>query len=433
MTEQVAPPRVVGIVGASLLNLNGMIGAGIFALPALLYVGLGNYAPFAILLFVIPTACLAAVIAKLSTLFERSGGSQLYAETALGKYPGFQVGWFIICASSTGRAANFHVLVSYLAALFPIFDGPVARPVTIVAAISFMTFLSVIGTKRSIGGVWVGTLIKLTPLIILCGLGIGMNGIPSGTQLPSFSGLESVALLIAYAFSGFATATFAAGETKNPRTNVFRSILLALVGVAVFYALVQWAYIVIAPETGTADTPLAAAAQKLLGDWGAVMISVAAVFSIATNQLTGFVAFPRILLGMGERKLLPKFFAHVSPRFLTPDYAILSFGLFVTMIAVSGSFATLATLLVAVEQVIFTLVLLSFGLLWKSNFRGLRDSTGPRWLAVFSVATAMVVWMSLQVPATAGFSTLAMIAIGTILYFIARNRVSRQQPQVAQT
>jgi hypothetical protein len=45
MTEQVAPPRVVGIVGGSLLNLNGMIGAGIFALPALLYVGLGNYAP----------------------------------------------------------------------------------------------------------------------------------------------------------------------------------------------------------------------------------------------------------------------------------------------------------------------------------------------------------------------------------------------------
>lgn len=53
----------------------------------------------------------------------------------------------------------------------------------------------------------------------------------------------------------------------------------------------------------------------------------------------------------------------IAPRFPTPEYAILSFGLFVTAIAISGSFATLATLLVAVEQIIFTLVLISFGVL----------------------------------------------------------------------
>ncbi|GAA4643372.1 APC family permease [Pontixanthobacter gangjinensis] len=410
-----------------------MIGAGIFALPALLYLGLGNYAPFAIILFAIPTACLAAVIAKLSTLFERSGGGQLYVETALGKYTGFQVGWFVICASSTGRAANFHVLVSYLAALFPFFGGSIARPVTIIALISFMTFLSVIGTKRSLGGVWIGTIAKLAPLVLLCVLGIGMNGIPTGTELPSFSELESVALLIAYAFSGFATAATTAGETKDPHTSIYRSIFMALAGVAIFYAMVQWAYIVIAPDIGPEDTPLAAAAQKLLGDWGAVMISAAAVFSIATNQLTGFIVYPRILLGMSERKLLPGFFAHVSPRFLTPDYAILSFGLFVMLIAISGSFATLATLLVAVEQIIFALVLISFGVFWKNNFRGLRDAIGPRWLVVFPVAAAMVVWMSIQVPATAVLSTAGMIAIGTIFYFVSRNSVARKLPKVQQS
>lgn len=109
MSDRAEPPRVVRTAGAVLLNLNGMVGAGIFALPALLYLNIGSFAPIAVLLFAIPIACVAAIIAKLSTLFERSGGGQLYAETALGKFAGFQAGWLTICASTTGRAANFHV------------------------------------------------------------------------------------------------------------------------------------------------------------------------------------------------------------------------------------------------------------------------------------------------------------------------------------
>ena len=422
MTEKLVPPRAVGIAGATLLNLNGMIGAGIFALPALLYAGVGSFAPIAILMFAIPTICLALIPAKLSTLFERSGGAQLHVETAMGKYAGYQVGWFVICASSTGRAANFHVLVAYLAALFPVFDGPIARPFTILGLIAFIATLTVIGTKRSIGGVWIGSFLKLAPLVLLCALGIGMNGFPYNIELPSFSGLESIALLIAYAFSGFGTAITLAGETKEPRTTLFRSVVLALGGVAIFYAAVQWAYIAIGPEVGTGETPLAAAAQQALGYWGGVMISVAAVFSIATNQLSGFVAFPRVLFGMAERNLLPKFFSHVSRRFLTPDFAIVSYAAFVAAIAVSGTFASLAVLLVAVEQVIFALVLISMFILWRKNFRGLKDSMGWQWLGILPVAVALVGWMSAQIPATALVSTMVMIGIGTVLYSLSARK-----------
>ena len=38
------PPRVVGKLGATLMSVNGMIGAGIFALPAFLYAEVGNFA-----------------------------------------------------------------------------------------------------------------------------------------------------------------------------------------------------------------------------------------------------------------------------------------------------------------------------------------------------------------------------------------------------
>ncbi len=428
MSDSVDPPRVVRTAGAILLNLNGMVGAGIFALPALLYLNIGSFAPVAILLFALPIACVAAIIAKLSTLFERSGGIQLYAETALGNFAGFQTGWLIICASTTGRAANFHVLVSYLAALFPLFEGPVARPVTIIALIAFMTLLGITGTRRSLGGIWIGTLLKFTPLVLLCLVGFGSNGFPDAISLPSFSGMESVALLIAYAFSGFGASVTAAGETRDPRTTLFRSVLFAIGGVAVFYAIVQWAYIAIDPDVGSADTPLAAAGQKLFGDWGAMMISIAAVFSIGTNQLSSFVVMPRILFGMGERRLLPAFFAHVSPRYRTPDHAILAYAGIVTIIALSGSFATLLPLLVAVEQAIFLLLLASLFLFWRNNFRGLRDAMGGVWLVIVPVASAMVLWMSAQIPALAVLSLAGLAVLGAALYWLARRAVAFERP-----
>ena len=67
---------------------------------------------------------------------------------------------------------------------------------------------------------------------------------------------------MAYAFSGFATAAGSAGETKDPRKTIYRSVIAGLVAVAVFYAFVQWAYIAIGPEAAETDAPLAAAAQK---------------------------------------------------------------------------------------------------------------------------------------------------------------------------
>jgi len=424
MTDKLVPPRVVGTLAASLLNINGMVGAGIFALPALLYAGVGNFAPFAILVFAIPTACLALVVAKMSTLFSESGGIQLYVETALGKFTGFEVGWFVFCSSIVGRAASLHVLVSYLAALFPIFEGPIARPLTILSSVAFITTLTVVGTKRAVGGIWIGTILKLTPLFLLIIFGFGMNGVPTDIELPAFGGMESVALLIAYAFSGFATSAIAAGETKNPKSTIFRSIVFALAGTAIAYAAIQWAYIAIGPEVSATgqpdDAPLASAAQKLFGEWAAIMISVAAVFSIATNQLAGFIVYPRLLYGMADRGQLPRFFSHISERYLTPDHAVLFFGLCLAAIAVSGSFALLASLLVAIEQVVFALLLVAFVIFWRSNFCAMKDETGLIWLVIFLIATALVIWLSVQLTISAIVPTLAMIVIGAVLYVVAK-------------
>lgn len=76
MANAAAPPRVVGPVASALTNVNGMIGAGIFAMPAILYSTLGNFAPWMILLVGAMVGCSAMVIAQLASMFRQSGGSQ---------------------------------------------------------------------------------------------------------------------------------------------------------------------------------------------------------------------------------------------------------------------------------------------------------------------------------------------------------------------
>ncbi|MEL6877827.1 MAG: APC family permease [Pseudomonadota bacterium] len=414
------PPRAIGLVGATVINLNSVVGSGIFALPALLFAAAGTFSPFALLIFACLYACIMAVIAKLSTIFRQSGGAQLYAQHAFGPMVGFQAGWFGLTANMAGASANFHVLVSYMAAIFPFFDDPAIRLATIAALILFFTAISASGTSRSIRAIELGTVLKLAPLLLLIVLGFTFNGVPTDVSLPVFSEIEAIALLIAYAFSGADVAVAAAGETKEPRKTLMRAIFINLGGVAIFYALVQWAYIAIAPDPAEVNVPLAAAGKALLGPAGSLMISLAAIFSVATFQLNAFVAIPRIAYGMARRGLLPHVVAYVSPRLETPIVAIGAYGAIIALLALSGSFTILATLMVSVEQVLFSSSILALIVMWWRNDAGLRDTMGARWLLIMPVAIGLVAWLFSQVPADTIVSTLGFLIVGFVLYFLSK-------------
>lgn len=425
MTEGSAPPRVVGLAGAVLINLNGVIGAGIFALPALLYAGVGGIAPLVVLAYALVMIPPLLVVAKLSTMFDQSGGSQLYAEHAFGPFAGFQTGIAILILNMAGRAANFHVLVAYLAAMFPVFDPPLMRLATILTLIVLVTTLSTVGTRRSIEAIWVGTALKLGPILLICLAGLLANGMPTAVTLPEFTNIESFALLLAYAYSGCELSIFAAGEVKDPRRTVYRSIFVNLAVIALFYAFVQWAYIAIDPQQVDSDRPLASAGQAVLGQWGVIAISVAAIFSIGTNQLSNFVTMPRILFGMGERGLLPAFFARVSSRFLTPANAIASYALIVAMLALSGTFEALATFTVALETLAW---LAGLAALPVMLFRGeiATSRTGAfGWMAIVAAAMLFNFWLLKQVPADAVLPTLGALLVGAALYALARRTSAR--------
>ena len=426
MSTDVKPPRVVGMAGALIVGFNGVVGSGIFALPALLFVAAGTFSPFAILVFACLYATVIAVVAKLSTVFRQSGGHQLYAEHAFGPVVGFQIGWFSLVASMSGAAANFHVLVSYLAAIFPVFEIPAVRLATILALIVFFTAISISGTARSIKVLMLGTFLKFVPIIVLCLFGLIQNGVPSDVTLPTFSKFESIALLLAFAFSGCDSAVLAAGEVKNPRKMLFGSLFANLALVAIFYALIQLAYVAVAPDPSAIDRPIAAMGADLFGPSGSLAVSIAVIFSIATLLLNVFVVVPRIAYGMARRGVLPHIFSYVSPRFKTPAVAIAGFGTIVAALSLSGGFTMLATLLVSIEQLVYLTVTAALIVMWKRREAGLRDTLGLGWAFIILAAIGYMTWLLSQLSLGDALNTGVIVLIGLVLYTLSRRAGVKQ-------
>ena len=423
MNQTEKPPRVMRSFGATLMSVNGMIGAGIFALPALLYNAAGNFSPWLFLIFGLFYACNVLVVARLASLFRASGGPQLYTETAFGPFTGFQVGWILVIAMAAGRAATLYVLVSYLAVFFPFLEGPVARPVAMLALLSILSGISISGMRNSITGLGVGTALKLTPILILCAFGIARGNVATELVLPDFETFESVALLVFFAFSGTISATFCAGEVEDPRRTIPRSMLLSLAAIILLYMLVQFAYITAgAPNDDSDATPLAAAAGVFFGRPGLIVMTLGAIFSIATNALTFFISGPRVIYAMADRGLLPHSLSGISERYRTPQRAIVLFTLIVAGIAITGAFAFLVSVMGVASLLASLVVFAAFVALHRPGKVSFGAPLTPTWIVILAIAVAFSVYAIVQAPLESFALVGVLIAIGTVLYWATAGR-----------
>jgi len=341
MAEDLQPSattrRDVGIWGAAVLALNGMIGAAIFGLPGKLDSAVGSFAPWLLLLAGIGIMPVVLCYADLAGRFDASGGPQLYAGKAFGKFIGFEAGWMLYTARAASLAANAHVLAAYAGALWP----PLNSPITIIVTVSAITLVNVIGIRRAVDTMGGMTMLKLAPLILIGALGLLLAPVPTPV-LPEFSAVEGVALAALYAFVGFEAATIPAGETRDPQRNIPRALLLTVTAVTLLYVLVQLAYS--ASGIGESDAPLAALASQSLGPVGVMILGVTAIVSVLANQLSAVTSISRITSSFAHEGLLPRWFGEISPRFATPVNSILTVGGIGLGLALSGTFITLAVI-----------------------------------------------------------------------------------------
>jgi len=327
------------------LAINSIIGAGIFGLPSEVFARIGVYSVFAVLVCAVVVASIILCFAEVSSRFSGTGGPYLYAREAFGPLVGFEVGWMIWIARLTAFAANCNLFVGYLSFLWPPAGSPAGRAVTICLVVLSLAAVNLVGVRNAARVSNLFTVAKLLPLVLFITVGFFFLN-PGAFVLgpgPEFSDFSVSVLLLVYAFSGFEMATIPGGETRDPRRDMPRALIIAIGFVAVFYFLIQVVAIGTLPDLAGSTRPLADAGRRFLGVLGGVIISVGALVSIFGNLNVIVLVGSRIPFAMAERGELPRFLSVAHRRFHTPHNAILVTTAIVLVLTLSGTFVYAAT------------------------------------------------------------------------------------------
>lgn len=421
--------RDIGLAGASLLIINGMIGAGIFALPATITASAGLLSPWLFLVVGLLFVTVVLTFAELASYFRATGGPVLYATSAFGPLVGFNTGWLIFLSRMTAFAANSNVLVLYIAAFWPWAATGMGRGVLITFVCGGLTLANYLGVKDGMRTMAVFTVLKLVPLLLLVVLGLQHVGLDTllPADLPTIDDLGGTVLLLIYAFVGFEQVVNTAGETKNPRRDIPRALVLTIFAIGLLYFLITLVYVSVLPGGGGEGQTLVDVGRALAGPTGALVIGLAAIFSIGGNLSSMMLSVPRLTFALTEEGLLPRWFGHIHARFSTPDNSILLLGGLALVFALTGSFVFLAVASSLARLLTYILCIAALPVIRRRvereggemRARAFRLRGG---YAVPLVALLLCVWIAAQSSAQAWLLVGGLLAAGLALYWLEKRR-----------
>jgi amino acid transporter len=426
--------RELGRWDLTAVGVNQVIGGGIFALAAGLAAATGTWGPWLIAAVAAASMLTALSFAEAGSRFEGTGGPYLYARAAFGRFPAFEVGWMMWFTRAASWASVINVLVDALGRYWPALLGPLTRPLFLTGIIATICWINIRGIRQSSMVVNVLTVAKLLPLLVFVAIGIfhvdwGMFGEASSVTREQ---LTSGALLLIFAFGGYEVVPVLGGETRDPRRAVPFALIMTIAIVAAITLLTQVVAFGTLPGIESSRTPLADSAAIFLGGAGAIMITIGAVFSTSGNNMGQALSGSRNLFALAEQGDLPRWFGDVHPRYRTPANAILVTSGVSLVLAITGSFVTMAAASAISRLLVYVVTCASAIRLRAPQFQGERPAaeTGgvamqPPMFLLPGGATIPAVAILCSMLILVGASRVQLIsgtwalAAGAVLYLIA--------------
>lgn len=301
-----APRRAVGAYQLLALGLNGIVGVGIFFVPAAVATsapGLGAVAVFALTgLALLPAAL---TFATLGRRFDEDGGPVVFARAAFGERVSFLVGWVAYVSALFSTAAVSVGLTRAFLGGLGIDTGLLAR----AAPALLVTLLAVVVASglRLSARVWTSlTALKLLPLLLLVAtFALAWNRFPApAAAVPDASWLRA-ALTVVFACQGFEIVPVIAGQVRASSRAVPIATVGSLVLAMGLYLALVLACVTALPALASSPAPLADTAGVLGGASFARLVAAGTSVSALGITFGMLVTTPRYLsaLAAGERKL----------------------------------------------------------------------------------------------------------------------------------
>lgn len=142
-----------------------------------------------------------------------------------------------------------------------------------------------------------------------------------------------------FAYLGFDALSTTAEECKNPRRDMPRGIIYALLICTGLYIIIALILTGMAPySTLNVGDPLAKVFHDKGMYWISGIIAVSAIIATGGVLLVCQLAQPRIWMSMGRDGLLPKAFSRIHPKYKTPSFSTILTGVLVSVSALFFNF-----------------------------------------------------------------------------------------------
>ena len=367
--------RRLGLFDATMIVMGGVIGSGIFinayVVARQVHTPLLILCAWAIGGFIALVG--AFIYAELAALRPAVGGQYAYLREAFHPLVAFVYGWTLLLVTQTGGMAAVAVtFASYFVALT---HAPVSNWVVAVIALAILTLINCLGVRTGSNVQSALMVLKIFAIVALiaCGLGgyFGWLGTPGPNAMsnasapavaPPFSfeflTVMGAALIpVLFAYGGWQTSNFIAGEVREPRKNLPRALLLGVIGVIILYLAVNFVYIAVlgADALSETQTPASEVMRHVLGEKGQMIIAIGITISTLGFLSQGMLTAPRVYFAMAEDRLFFKGVAWVHPRTRVPVVAIALQGVLAIIIALSGTYDQILNYVVSVDSIFFGL------------------------------------------------------------------------------
>ena len=349
-------PRHIGWFTASCVLVSSVVGTGIFTTTGFMARDLGHPGLILSVWLVGALISLAGALSysELGAAFPVAGGEYTYLRRAYGPFLGFLSGWTSFTIGfSAAIAASAMSFAAYFLQLLPLNgEGRLLSTALALALLWSITGFHLAGggagsvLQRSLTLLKVGAILLFMVAGLMFGAGDWAHLIPTDTQ-PAFSmGAYVVSLVfVLYAYSGWNTAAYLAGEITDPARTIPRTMIGGTLFVALLYLMLNGFYFYALPVTELATPPLLPVADKvaraMLGLEAGRFVTVILCLSIAGAVSAMVWVGSRVYYAMAQDGLIPSVFANTSGRQCTPFNAILLQSLWASALIVSGSFEQL--------------------------------------------------------------------------------------------
>jgi len=393
--------RRLGLFDATMIVMGGIIGSGIFMNPSV--VALQVHTPFLILgawvlggLFALAAGF---IWAELAAIRPDVGGQYAYLREAFHPAVAFLYGWVLLLVVQTGGMAA--VAVTFARYFVELTHWPIPSPYLAAIVLAGLTIINCLGVRAgsTVQSILMVLKILAIAMLVVCGFVFaGRSTNPSmlldrpvSPDLLTAFGAALVPVIFAY--GGWQTATFVAGEIKEPRKNLPRGLILGVAGVVLLYLAANLVYISVLGTEGLAASkaPASDVMRSALGDLGARIIAAGIAISTVGFLSQSMLTAPRVYFAMAKDGLFFKSVGMVHPWTRAPIVAIALQGLLAIVIALLGTYDRILNYVVSVDVIFFGLTACCIFVFRKRENAGVNRVPGHPFTTILFIAVCWLV------------------------------------------